>query len=115
MGSGRRPRAKGPRNGWRFCGKVSDVFTGECKEFCDALGDCVAIAAGGCCFAYRARCGGRTDRSNSQSYVYYEMEMQSQWGWPAIAAIAPAAGALASALFDVSRMTMCGSTDGCCI
>ena len=64
------------------------MFTGECKEFCDALGDCVAIAAGGCCFAYRARCGGRTDRSNSQSYVYYEMEMQSQWGWPVIAALA---------------------------
>ena len=74
--------------GWRFCGTVSDIFTGECKEFCDALGDCVAIAAGGCCFAYRARCGGRTDRSNSQSYVYYEMEMQSQWGWPVIAALA---------------------------
>mmetsp|Transcript_4250 Transcript_4250/g.11281 ORF Transcript_4250/g.11281 Transcript_4250/m.11281 type:complete len:376 (-) Transcript_4250:81-1208(-) len=30
-------------------------------------------------------------------------------------ASAPAAGALASALFDESRMTMCGSTEGCCI
>ena len=75
--------------GWRFCGPgPSASFTNECQEFCDGIGDCIAVAAGGCCFPYRARCGGRTDLSNSQSYIYYEVELPWNWGWGFLATLA---------------------------
>jgi hypothetical protein len=74
--------------GWRYCGSASASFTNECQEFCDGIGDCIAISAGGCCFPYRARCGGRTDLSNSKSYVYYERQLPLHWGWGFLAVVA---------------------------
>ena len=41
----------------------------------------MAISAGQCCFPYKARCASQlSDKSNSQSYKYYEMERR--WGSP---------------------------------
>ena len=76
--------------GFRYCGPgASTAFTQECEDFCEGLGDCVAIAAGACCFPYRAHCGGvgRNDRSKSQSYTYYELDRATAWGWPLLLAL----------------------------
>jgi hypothetical protein len=72
--------------GWRFCGDFSpgsDV-TNPCERFCDALGDCVAVSAGQCCFPYKQHCAQSqlSDRSKSQSYRYYERaDDTGAWGW----------------------------------
>jgi hypothetical protein len=81
------PDGKDRGYGWRYCGKASETFTQECEDFCEGLGDCVAIAAGGCCFPYRAACGGLTDRSTSQTYAYYELDREIEWGWSFLLAI----------------------------
>lgn len=89
-GADKGPNGKDRGYGFRYCGPgASTVFTHECEDFCEGLGDCVAIATGACCFPYRARCGGvgRTDRSKSQSYMYYELDRATSWGWPLLLAL----------------------------